>query len=296
MNEIGISILMSVYAKEKPEYLRLALNSVYNQTVKPTEFILVEDGPLTSELSSVILEYSSNWPIFKIIKNKKNLGLGPSLAKGVLASTNEIIFRMDSDDIMAPNRIEKQLPFLLKGYDAVSCLSVTFKNNPVECLSISKRPETHNDILQRAHRRTPISHPGSCFKRSSVLRAGNYRNNILYEDYDLWVRMIVAGCRFYNVQEPLLYFRISTDTALKRGGRKYVKNEIRNFISFRKLGFYSNYDLIRNICTVSLIRLMPYPIRKLALSLSRSINDQSKEYNQIKPQLPPDPEWYSNCK
>lgn len=78
------SILMSVYYKEKPMWLRESIESMLSQTVKAEEFFIVKDGPLTDELDEVIDEYVKSYPeLFTILALKKNMGLGPALAEGV---------------------------------------------------------------------------------------------------------------------------------------------------------------------------------------------------------------------
>ena len=105
----NFSVLMSIYCKENPDWFREALDSVFSQTIQPAEIVLVEDGPLTDDLYAVIDEYSNKYPIFNIVVNETNLGLGLALQKGVLACTNEIIARMDTDDILPIDRFEKQI-------------------------------------------------------------------------------------------------------------------------------------------------------------------------------------------
>lgn len=110
MQNSKYTVLMSVYYKEKPEYLSLSIESMLNQTVKPDEFIIVKDGPLTAELDGVINNFVTAYPkMFNIIANETNLGLGPALAKGIENSKNELIARMDSDDYVISTRCEKQL-------------------------------------------------------------------------------------------------------------------------------------------------------------------------------------------
>ena len=103
------SVLISIYRKENPSWFREALDSVFAQTVQPDEIVLVKDGPLTSDLEAVIEEFGTTHPNFNIVLNETNLGLGLALQKGVIACKNEIIARMDTDDIMPNDRFEKQL-------------------------------------------------------------------------------------------------------------------------------------------------------------------------------------------
>lgn len=95
------SVLLSVYKNEKPEYLKSAIESIYfAQTLKPSEIILVEDGPLTVELYDVIRELKVKLEnTLKIVKLEKNSGLGIALNKGIFECENELVARMDTDDI-----------------------------------------------------------------------------------------------------------------------------------------------------------------------------------------------------
>jgi glycosyltransferase involved in cell wall biosynthesis len=93
------SVLLSVYYKENPLYFRISLDSIFNQTVLPTEIVLVKDGPLTSELDTVIEEYKLKYPILKILPLIKNVGLGKALNEGLKYCSYELVARMDTDDI-----------------------------------------------------------------------------------------------------------------------------------------------------------------------------------------------------
>ena len=206
---MDFSVLISIYKKESPVYFREALNSVFAQTLQPAEIVLVKDGPLTPELDAVIEEYSTRYPIFKIVTNETNLGLGLALAKGLSACSYEYVARMDTDDLIAPTRFEKEIRKLDEGYDVVSCWSVLFWPNDDQLFCIKHRPETHEDIIKLAHKRSPVCHAGCVLRKQAVIDAGNYQACYLYEDYHLWVRMIMNGARFYNIQEVLYYVRTS---------------------------------------------------------------------------------------
>ena len=197
----SFSVLMSIYKKENLVWFREALDSIFVQTLPPYEIVLIEDGPLTPELYEVIDEYQSKYPIFNIVKNEKNLGLGLALRKGVEASKTEFLMRMDTDDIIPPYRFEHQMKKIGVGYDVVSCWSQLFMGSFDNVISVKTRPENHNDIVKLAHRRSPICHAGTLFRKSALLKAGNYQHCKLYEDYHLVARLIMSGAKFYNVQE-----------------------------------------------------------------------------------------------
>lgn len=254
---INFSVLISIYYKEKPDWFRMALESVFAQTVQPTEIILVKDGPLTDDLEAVIKEFEAIHPIFKIVINEKNLGLGLSLRKGVEVCSNEIIARMDTDDIIPFNRFEKQLKKIEEGYDVVSCWSRLFMDGSNEIIAIKKRPEYHNDIVKLAHRRSPVCHAATFIRKSSVMKAGNYLHRQYYEDYNLWVRMIQSGSIFYNIQEVLYDVRTTEEQLNRRSGFSYLKNELSCLNEFYKMGFYSLKDLLVNSSIRIAARLTP---------------------------------------
>lgn len=255
------SVLISIYKNEKPEWFREALDSVFSQTIQPNEIVLVKDGPLTPELEDVISEYASKYQIFKIVTNEKNLGLGLALRKGVLECSNEIIARMDTDDVLPVDRFEKQLAKIQEGYDVVSCWSLIYEGSIDNVIAIKHRPEHHEDIVKLAHRRSPVCHAACFMKKSAVIDSGNYLHKQYYEDYHLWVRMILKGYKFYNVQESLYYVRTSMNQVGRRGGLAYLRNEIAIFKEFKSMGFYSTKDVIINSAIRSVARLMPSNFR-----------------------------------
>ena len=251
------SVLMSVYKNERASWFRTALDCILNQTILPQEIVLVKDGPVPSDLDAIIDDYSSRYPIFHIVANETNLGLGLSLQKGILECSNEIIARMDTDDIIPPERFEKQLAAINKGYDVVSCWSVPFINSYDNAVAVKKRPENHDDIVKLAHRRSPICHAACMYRKSAVIKAGNYQDRLYYEDYNLWVRMIQSGAKFYNVQEPLYFFRTDERQLSRRGGWSYLKRELGYLREFYDLGFYSFNDLFVNSSIRIVARLCP---------------------------------------
>ena len=255
------SVLISIYKKENPAWFREALDSVFAQTIQPDEIVLVEDGPLTPELYAVIDEYSARYPIFNIVKNETNLGLGLALQKGVLACKYDIIARMDTDDLLPMDRFEKQFAALKEGVDVVSCWSMLFEGTVDNVLAVKKRPENHENIVKLAHRRSPMCHAACLMRKDAVLKAGNYLHRQYYEDYNLWVRMIQSGAIFYNVQEVLYYIRTSNELLKRRGGFSYLKKELKYIREFYDMGFYSLSDLFINSAIRIIARIMPSSIR-----------------------------------
>ena len=260
------SVLISIYKKENPQWLREALDSVFAQTIQPSEIVMVKDGPLTPELETVLNEYEKRYPIFHFVVNETNLGLGLALQKGVLACSNEIIARMDTDDIIPTCRFEKQLAKIEEGYDVVSCWSQLFMGSFDNVISIKTRPEYHEEIVKLAHRRSPICHAGTVFRKSALLKAGNYLHCKLYEDYHLVARLIMSGAKFYNMQEVLYFVRTTPEQMNRRSGIDYLKTELSFFKEFKKIGFFTTKDYLVNSTMRIVVRLMPNAVRQKVLT------------------------------
>ena len=260
---LSFSVLISIYHKENPVWFREALDCVFAQTVQPSEIVLVEDGALPPELYAVIDEYKTKYPIFNIVKNETNLGLGLALRNGVIAAKNDIIARMDTDDIMPSYRFAMQLAKSEEGYDVVSCWSTLFLNDQDNIIAVKTRPENHEDIVKLAHKRSPVCHAAAFMRRSAVLQAGNYLHRQYYEDYNLWIRMIMQGAKFYNIQESLYDVRTTEAQLSRRTGFSYLKNELKYLKEFYAMGFYTMGDLVKNSSIRIVVRLMPRELREM---------------------------------
>ncbi len=267
MNNTPYTVLMSVYLKEKAEYLKLSIQSMLDQTVPPDEFILIKDGPLTTELDAVVDYYVQKHPgLFHIISNEKNLGLGPALAKGIVLSRNELIARMDSDDISEKDRCEKQLAIFEKdpSLEMVGSFEAEFIGEKDNIVSIHRVPETHDDITSFMRRRCAILHPTVMYKKSAVIRSGNYHSVPLYEDYDLFARMVLEyHVRSYNIQESLYYIRTSEDFFKRRGGLKYAGTVLNFKWNQHKKGYMSLMDFCISGLGQAFVCVLPNTLRKV---------------------------------
>lgn len=267
--EVSFSVLMAVYYREKPQNLRVALESVTAyQTIKPSEIVLVEDGPLTQELHDVIIGFKkNNSSVLKSVRLDKNMGLATALKVGLEECTNDIVARMDSDDISVEDRFEKQLKVMLTGhFDVVGSNTLYFDDNTKAIVGIKKNPETMDEVLVYAKRRSPVGHVTAMFKKESVLSVGSYENVLRFEDYWLWIRMIMAGMKFYSIQEPLVLVRYNDSMVERRGGIKYMKLEWEFLKRAKKEGFFSTSEYLFNLVTRTSARILPGSIRKLVYS------------------------------
>lgn len=258
------SVLMSVYYKENPIWFDESIKSMFEQTIKPNEFVLVEDGPLTKELYDVVEKYKTKYPKeFKVVAIEKNVGLGPALKKGVEECSNEYIARMDSDDYSMPKRIEKEFEIFEK-YSDIGMVGTNVSEfidsiDNVVCDVIL--PETNEDIIKFSKSRNPFRHPSVMFKKSEVVKAGNYREYYLCEDYDMWLRMIRSGCKCYNIQDIYVYMRIGEDFYKRRGGHKYFKS-IKKFKKEQlENGYFTKFEYLKSIAPHAIVCYMPNGLR-----------------------------------
>ncbi|MBR1775009.1 MAG: glycosyltransferase [Bacteroidales bacterium] len=258
------SVLMSVYYKEQSGFLCQALNSVFNQTLRTDEVVLVKDGPLTKELDDAIEKYQEQYPELKVIKLAKNGGLGKALNEGLKHCSFDIVARMDTDDISKPDRFEKQIKFLEQHpeIDVVSSWIDEFENNINNVKSTKKLPEKHTDIYKFGKKKCPVNHPTVVFRKHAVENVGSYLHFPLFEDYYLWVRLLQNGAKFYNIQESLLYFRLSPNMFKRRGGIKYGLDEIRLQNKFFSMGFINLPTYIYNVIIRFTTRIIPNKLRE----------------------------------
>ena len=254
------SVLMSVYFRERAIYLDKALSSVLvNQTIKPSELVLVADGQLTDELYSTIHKYKEVFPNFKLIQLPNNVGLGKALNEGLKHCSYDWIARMDSDDICTPDRFEKQLEYIQSHPNTyvIGAWISEFSESPKNITSIRKVPEIHTEIVQFARSRSPINHPVVFFNKLAVLNVGGYEHCPFFEDYWLWIRLLHNKIQFYNIQESLLFFRANKSMYERRGGGSYIKYECNFLYKMRKLGFISSFTFMKNLVGRICFRIIP---------------------------------------
>lgn len=251
---------MSLYKKEHPEYLKLALDSMINQTVSPDEIVLVEDGPLTDELYAIVDEYK--WHLH-IVKNPRNLGLGLALNEGLKVCRNELVARMDTDDISKPDRCEKQL----KRFDEKPELSIVgshideFVGSIDNIISQRKVPTNSNSIYNFAKKRSAFNHPAVMYKKSAVLAEGGYADLKRNQDVDLFGRMLFKGYKAENIDEALLWFRSSDELAVRRKSWENTWSYIATIRKFWKMGYSTFSDYLIVFIAQTGMYLMPVKIQ-----------------------------------
>lgn len=234
------SVLMSLYKKENPEYLRIAIDSMLNQTVAPDEIVLVEDGPLTDELYAILDDY----PMLHRVKNEINLGLGLALNVGLKKCRNELVARMDTDDCSKPERCEKQLQrFLEKPYLAIVGSHIDeFIGDTSNVISQRIVPTTSEEIYKFAKKRSAFNHPAVMYSKTAVLENNGYADLKRNQDVDLFGRMQFKGYKAENIDEALLWFRSSDELAKRRKSWQNTWSYIATIRKFWKMGYSSFTD------------------------------------------------------
>ena len=260
-----LSVLMSVYIKEKPEYLRECFDSLLQQTVLAKEWLIVEDGPLTEELYMVLDEYQDKYPgLIKRVPLPKNVGLGLALREGVKNCSYEMIARMDTDDICIPERFERQLKEFETNTRLDICGShiIEFEDNIQNVLSKREVPLSNDDIVKYQRRRSAYNHMTVMFKREAVLKAGNYEHAPLMEDDMLWTRLILSGANGLNIDDYLVYARTGLAMIGRRGGYSYFKKYKASRKKVYQLGLATYWDYIYTLIIQFVVALCPAMIRR----------------------------------
>ena len=263
MENLKFSVSMSVYKNDNPEHFKTAVESILNQTVKPSEVVLVVDGPVSKELDEVIKSFEVN-DFFKVIRLPENKGLGNALKVSCENASFDYIARMDADDISAPTRFEQQISYLQENpeVDVIGGDITEFINSPENIVGTRIVPKIDKEIKEYLKVRCPLNHVSVMIKKSALEKSGGYKDWFCNEDYYLWVRMLLCGCNFANTGTPLVNVRVGEEMYSRRGGLKYFKSEagIQKLMLQEKIITYPTY-LVNVMKRLVLQVLLPNSIR-----------------------------------
>lgn len=277
----NISVLMSVYKNDKPQYIAEAVESVINQTLQPKQVVLVVDGPVSEKITKTLHDLQAKYSVLEIYPLKENVGLGKAMKYGSEKCKYEYIARMDSDDFCTPDRFEKQMKCFENDPDLgmVGSNGQEFFETIENMANVKSVPETHEEIVNFMKGRCPFCHNAVIMKKQLLIDAGGYQDWYYAEDWYLWIRMYLSGAKFYNIQENLVYIRINYDTYERRGGMKMYKS-IKNLLKYMKehkmIGFvrYTKEKIKRFVGHV----LIPKKLkRKLYMKLMRTENNKEQK-------------------
>ena len=260
------SVLMSVYHKEKAQYLRESIKSVMEQTVPPDDFVLVCDGPLTKELDAEIENAQQKYgKILQVVRLERNQGLKNALNAGLPLCKYELGARMDSDDICHKERAKMQLQCFRRRPDLgiVSGTVEEFAGSIDHTVSVKTLPRTDYEIRKYAKLRSPFNHPAVMYKKTLVLGVGGYPGPNLYEDYALWINLLAAGVKGHNLPQTLVYMRVDSGLYGRRGGWEYVKKAADfRWRLYKEKKYCSLWESLYSICGAAAVALVPTNLRK----------------------------------
>ena len=264
-NEFAVA--MSVYHNDSAVFVKRALESIWDtQTVRPTQIVLVVDGPVGEDIMDVILDFQAHCPVLKLVQLAENAGSGNAMRVAMEVVDCELIARMDSDDISAPTRFEEQLSFFAENpnVDVLGGDISEFVGEEENIVAYRRVPATDHEIKNYMRKRCPLNHVTVMFKKSAVLKAGGYIEQFWNEDYYLWIRMAECGATMANTATVLVNVRTGQDMYSRRGGKKYFKSEmfLQNYMLQRKMISFPTYaDNIAKRWVVQ--RLLPTQLRGL---------------------------------
>lgn len=223
------SILMSLYNKENSKFLDECFISIWNnQTLKPTEIVLVKDGVLTSELEKIISTWQEKLgSVLKIVVLEQNVGLGKALNAGLAQCRHDWVLRMDTDDICTPDRFQKQIDFIKNHPDIVlfGGQILEFNQDIADANVLKSVPIDYQEIKKFAQKRSPFNHMTVAYKRDIILNLGGYQHHLFMEDYNLWLRVIGSGYKVANLPDIILYGRVGNGMHSRRRGWQYIQSE-----------------------------------------------------------------------
>ncbi len=213
-----VSIILPVYNTPAPQ-LAACLGSIIAQTHANYEVVLINDASTNKETTDFLAMLSM--PNLNLIHLKQNSGIAGALNAGLAHAKYEFVARMDGDDIMLPNRLERQIHYLINNPQVDVLSTGLFYCTEVDgVVSYDTNPVIHPEIVTKSlamKSRWFMNHPTVIYKKKCVVDIGGYDESLrgFPEDYDLWIRMLNAGLTLRNLPEPLLFLRISQSSLSK---------------------------------------------------------------------------------
>lgn len=259
------SVLMATYGRDDAGHLEQALVSLTGQSLRASEVVLVEDGPIEGRAQAVIERYRAALNIQSVVM-PRNVGLAAALNAGLQRCRHELVVRFDSDDVALPERFARQIS-ALDADPAVDIMGSFAREMDSAGMPgrIRSMPVSHRDILAKLWA-CPLIHPTVAYRRSHILAIGGYRTNLRRsEDYDLWFRCAKAGMRFANLPEALILHRFDETSHLRHAFRDALERALSGYRGASLLGM----PLWKRLaCFVPLMRaVLPTPLRHPAYRL-----------------------------
>ena len=255
------SALSSIYYKENSAHFDECMQSIWDkQTLKPTEIILVEDGPLTLDLDRIIAMWKAKLgDVLQIIKLPENVGTGKAKNIGLQACNYDVVCIVDTDDIYVAGRFEKQVKFLEKHQEVVIVGGqiLEFVEDITNPSGKREVPLSNEDLINYAQRQSPFNNMTIAYRKSKILDVGGYQHHLWMEDYNLFLRIIAKGYKISNLPDVLVYARIDNGMHARRKGFQYIKSEKQLRDLKKQLKLQSSIHANMLFLARSLFRLLP---------------------------------------
>ncbi|MDR6994382.1 glycosyltransferase involved in cell wall biosynthesis [Aeromonas salmonicida] len=269
----NISVLISVFSKDDPRFLDVALRSIHDdQTIKPEQIVIVADGPLLQIQSTIIDKFSRDCAkeVVTFLPLTHNVGLATALNEGLKKCRNNLVARMDADDISQPLRFEQQLKFMRMHPEIDICGTFVdeIDTDTGKYISTRKVPLSHDEIVSFAKKRSPINHPSVMFKKNTVLAVGGYPEFRKSQDFALWSLLIVKHARFANINEVLLKMRTGHNM-MDRRGFSYLKFECQVMRFQHEIGFITTRQFIIFVSIRAFFRILPKKVKTVLYGIVR---------------------------
>lgn len=260
------SVLMTVYHKEKAEHFAASIQSMLDQSVRTDDFVIVCDGELTKELDQTLEAFvDANPGLFQIVRLPENVGVGLAAKEGLLHCKNELVAKMDSDDISVTWRCELQLQKFAENTEltVVGGFIEEFDACTGEPFAVRSVPLSNEGIRQYAKRRSPFNNVTVMYKKSAVLAVGSYRKLSRGEDYDVFLRLLIAGYYAENLPDTLVKVRVDSDAIRRRSSVSALKGNAGIWWYSFRMGYSGFFDLVICLTAELVLFICPHRVKQV---------------------------------
>lgn len=209
-----VSVIMAVYNTD--QYVKEAIESIQTQTLSDFELVIVDDGS-TDNSPAIISDLAGRDSRIKLFR-QENAGIGAATARAISESSGAYIAIMDSDDISLPNRLSLQKNFLDRhpDIDAVGSQWRMLSANGLD-FGIDTHPLDSETITTLMFNHFALHHPTTMIRRKAIEKVGGYNSDrsCIVPDYDLFMRMQLAGCKFANLPQVLFIWRLNPSSTTR---------------------------------------------------------------------------------
>lgn len=248
--EQKFSVVLYAWQKDFPAWVKQALDSIFSNTVKPTEVVIMVDGPVSKEAQAVINEAAKNETV-RVLSHPVPMLRAAALAFAIKQCKYDLIAIQGADSISLPNRFERQLAYfnehpetaVLGGY----AQEMDSKNELLPT-AICEVPESEQEIKIFLKDRSPFIYRTVMFKKQAILDAGNYKDFPNLEDEYLWVRVIGKGYKTANLTSVIanIHSIDAYEQMVLALPHFQMKREL--FSTMRQMGMISSFAYYRLVC------------------------------------------------